>query len=61
MPEDPSPRLLEERISHLRELVDLRDKLNEKAVALAAATTSNRVTTIIAILAVIVAAWALRK
>jgi hypothetical protein len=61
MSDDPTPQVLAERIQNLRELGDLREKLNERALALAAAQTSNRVTTIIAILAVIVAAWALRK
>jgi hypothetical protein len=59
--EEPSPRLLEERIAHLRELVDLRDKLNEKALALAAAQASTRTSNIIAVVAVIVALYAIQS
>jgi hypothetical protein len=53
--------ILAERIEHVKELGDLRDKLQQKALEVAAAQSNNRITTVIAILSVLVAAWALKR
>ena len=59
----PELELIAERVAHLKELVELRDQLNERAVKLIAAESGQRLANIIAIasVAAALAALMLRK